>query len=212
VAAANHVTLEDAAMRGGPAKFGLSRWDNDARVTFGTCSGGLAALISVKQRRLSMYFQLGCENTFEDHITVNTKVAVILLLLLLGFVPGGLAVVDDAHTYALEVGEPYVKKGFTVREEHWAGSLARNEKSSIAAQLFKGNEYWFWLASDEKDARVTIHIYDSSGKLVDAEAWQKGKTAAVRVLPKSTGTYFIVFSVTETKLDRTRWAVAYGFR
>ena len=148
----------------------------------------------------------------KDHITVKMKFGVILVLMVLCFVTRALAVVDDAHTYALEAGAPYVKKGFVVREEHWAGSLSRNEQSSIAAQLFKGNEYWFWLSSDEDDARVTVHVYDSAGKLVDAEAWQRGKSAGVRVLPKSTGTFFIVFKVTETKLKRTRWAVAYAYK
>jgi len=138
--------------------------------------------------------------------------AAILAFSLTGLLPGAFAVVDDAHSYALEAATPYVKKDFVVREEHWAGSLAKNEQSSIAVQLFKGNEYWFWVASDEEGAKLTIHIYDSDGKLVDAEAWQKGKTAGVSVLPKSTGTYYIVFSVTETKLKRTRWAIAYGFK
>jgi hypothetical protein len=158
------------------------------------------------------HFRLGWQDGLQDHVTVKTKLAAILVLMLLGIVPGAFAVVDDAHSYALEAATPYVKKGFAVREEHWAGSLAKNEQSSIAAQLFKGNDYWFWLASDEAEARVTIHVYDNAGKLVDAEAWQRGKMAAVRVKPKRSGTYFIVFRVTETKLSRTRWAVAYGFK
>ncbi len=143
---------------------------------------------------------------------MKPKLIRLLTALFLSATPALHAVVDDAHSFALEAATPYVRKGFVVREEHWAGWLEKGQQSSIEHQLFKGNQYWFWLASDETEARVTIHVYDSGGRLVDAEAWQSGKTAAVRVTPKRTGTYYIVFSVQDTRLKRTRWAVAYGYK
>ena len=124
----------------------------------------------------------------------------------------GLAVVDDAHSFALEAATPYVKDGYAVREEHWAGWLTKGKQSSIQHQLFKGNDYWFWVASDEEAAKVSIHIYDSQGNLVDAEAWSRGSMAGVRVQPKTSGAYFVVLRVDDTQLKRTRWAVAYGFK
>ena len=132
--------------------------------------------------------------------------------MLLAGAPFGHAVVDDAHTFALEAATQYVNDGYAVREEHWAGWLAKGKQSSIQHQLFGGNDYWFWIASDEEAAKLTIHIYDHKGNLVDAEAWTKGYMAGVRVKPKSTGTYYIVFQVNDTKLKRTRWAVAYGYK
>jgi hypothetical protein len=136
----------------------------------------------------------------------------LLAALLLSTGPSGLAVVDDAHTFALEAATPYVNEGYAVREEHWAGWLAKGKQSSIQHQLFGGNDYWFWLASDEETAKLSVHIYDSKGNLVDAEAWSKGSMAGVRVQPKRTGTYYIVFQVEDTKLKRTRWAIAYGYK
>jgi hypothetical protein len=135
-----------------------------------------------------------------------------LAVLFLAVAPSGYAVVDDAHSFALEAATPYVKDGYQVREEHWSGWLAKGKQSSIQHQLFKGNDYWFWVSSDEEDAKVSVHIYDSKGNLVDAEAWARGKMAAVRVKPEQTGAYFIVFSVEDSKLKRTRWAVAYGYK
>ena len=35
-------------------------------------------------------------------------------------------------------------------------------------QLFKGNEYWFWLGTEVEAAKVSVHVYDSDGKLVDS--------------------------------------------
>lgn len=135
-----------------------------------------------------------------------------LFAMLLSLMPSALAVVDDAHTFALEAATPYVKDGYAVREEHWAGSLQKGARSSIQHQLFGGNDYWFWLASDEEAAKVSIHVYDGKGNLVDSEAWNRGSMAAVRVQPKRTGTYYIVFQIDDTKLKRTRWAVAYGYK
>jgi hypothetical protein len=136
----------------------------------------------------------------------------LFLALVLVVTPSVQAVVDDAHTFALEAATPYVNDGYAVREEQWAGWLAKGKQSSIQHQLFGGNDYWFWLASDEEDAKLSIHVYDAAGNLVDTEAWKKGHMAAVRVQPKRTGTYYIVFQVEETKLKRTRWAVAYGYK
>ena len=50
-----------------------------------------------------------------------------------------------ARAFALLGAEPYVKKGFHMREDYWAGELAPGEKKAVRQQLFKGDEYWFWL-------------------------------------------------------------------
>jgi hypothetical protein len=136
----------------------------------------------------------------------------LLVAVLLAVAPSGMAVVDDAHSFALEAATPYVKDGYAVREEFWGGWLAKGKQSSIQHQLFGGNDYWFWLASDEEEAKLSIHIYDSKGNLVDADAWSKGSMAGVRVQPKRSGTYYIVLQVDDTKLKRTRWAIAYGYK
>ena len=57
------------------------------------------------------------------------------------------ASVDDAQSFALQAAEPYVKDGFQVREDFWGGDLGAGEKKAVKQQLFKGNEYWFWLAT-----------------------------------------------------------------
>lgn len=130
----------------------------------------------------------------------------------LGIAPAVRAVVDDAHSFALEAATPYVQKGFTVREEHWSGTSPTKKQNTITHQLYKGNEYWFWLASDEEKATLSVHIYDSKGQLVDAEAWQKGNKAAVRVEPKYSGTYYVVFTIESSPEKRSRWSIAYGFK
>jgi hypothetical protein len=136
-----------------------------------------------------------------------------LLAVLVVLQPAILASVDDAQSFALQAAEPYVKEGFQVREDYWGGDLGSGEKKAVRQQLFKGNEYWFWLGTEVDRAKVSVHIYDSDGKLAeDSDGWEKGHFAAAHVIPKTTGSYFIIVSVEESPEERTHWALVYGFR
>src|ERR1700741_2840700 len=118
-----------------------------------------------------------------------------------------------ARAFALLAAEPYVKQGFHVREDYWAGDLASGEKKAVRQQLFKGNEYWFWLGTEVEAAKVSVHIYDSEGKLAEMpDSWQKGHFAAAHITPKSTGSYFIIVEIEQSPGERTHWALVYGFR
>ena len=123
-----------------------------------------------------------------------------------------LASVDDALSYALEAAQPYVKEGFTVREDYWGGDMGVKQAKAITHQLFKGNEYWFWLGTDEKTAKVTIHVYDSDGVLCETDFKQKGNMAMAKVIPKRTGTYYLIVEVEKSAKERTHWGMAYGHR
>lgn len=136
----------------------------------------------------------------------------LLLAVAIALAPTAFAWVDDSHSRAMEIATPYVKQGFLVREEFWSGSLPMQQPSIVRHQLFKGNTYWFWLGSEEDKAKVTLHVYDPNGKLCDAEAWQKGPRAAVKVTPKSSGAYSFVFSIEESPTKKTRWSLAYGYK
>lgn len=123
-----------------------------------------------------------------------------------------IASVDDALSYSLEAAQPYVKEGFTVREDYWGGDMAVKQAKAITHQLFKGNEYWFWLGADDKNAKVSIHVYDSDGKLCEVEYKQKGNMAMAKVIPKRTGTYYLIVEIEKSPKERTHWGMAYGFR
>ena len=135
------------------------------------------------------------------------------LLALMAVQPAIFATVDDAQAFALQAAEPYVKQGFQVREDYWGGDLGSGEKKAVRQQLFKGNEYWFWLGTEVDRAKVSVHVYDSDGKLAEeSDSWQKGHFAAAHVVPKVTGSYFIIVNIEESPEERTHWALVYGFR
>jgi hypothetical protein len=105
-----------------------------------------------------------------------------------------------------------VKEGFTVREDYWGGDLPVKTTKAIVHQLYKGNEYWFWMGTDAKDAKISVHIYDSQGNLAEVEATQKGHFATARVVPKKSGSYYLIVEIEKSPEERTSWALAYGFR
>jgi hypothetical protein len=126
--------------------------------------------------------------------------------------PVGAGGIDEALTFALEAADPYVKEGFTVREDYWGGDLPVKQAKAIVHQLFKGNSYWFWMGTDKDGAKISVHVYDSDGRLAEAESWQKPHKAAAMVVPKKTGTYYIIVEVEKSPVERTFWALVYGFR
>lgn len=123
-----------------------------------------------------------------------------------GSVEGSLAV-------ALEAANPYVKEGFTVREDYWGGELPTKESKAIVHSLFKGNDYWFWIGSDAAAApAISVHVYDSDGKLAEIEAWQHPSMAAAHVVPKRTGAYYLIIEIEKAETPHSHWALTYGFR
>ena len=118
-----------------------------------------------------------------------------------------------ARAFAVLAAEPYVKQGFQMRVDYWVGDLAPGERKAVRQQLFKRNEYWFWLGTEVDHAKVSVHIYNSDGELAEQpDSWAKGHFAAAHIIPKTTGSYFIIVSVEESPAARTNWALAYGFR
>jgi len=143
----------------------------------------------------------------------HRQVISILVVVLLILGATAIASVDDAQSFALQAAEPYVREGFQVREDYWGGDLGAGEKKAVRQQLFKGNEYWFWLGTEVRRAKISVHIYDKEGKLIEQpDSWQKGAYAAAHVVPTSTDSYFIIVAIEESPEERTHWALVYGFR
>ena len=138
--------------------------------------------------------------------------ALFLSLLAVVTLPLAWASVDDALSFAHEAAVPYVKQGFTVREDAWGGDLGVKDQQAVTAQLFKGNTYWFCLGSDTKGAVITVHIYDSNGKLAESEFWQKGRFAGAKITPEKTGSYYAIVTVEKSPQERSNWALVYGYK
>jgi len=122
------------------------------------------------------------------------------------------AYVDDAMSFAYEAANPYAEEGWIIREDAWGGDLAAGEKKAVTAQLFRGNSYIFFLATDVDGASLRVNIYDAEGNLAESKSWQRGKFAYAEIRPRATGTYYLVVEVVSSPEERTGWALVYGFR
>ena len=91
------------------------------------------------------------------------------------------------------------------------------EAKAITHQLFKGNDYWFCMGSSTKGAKISVHVYDSDGNLVEeSNSWQREKGdaafAGTEVVCKKTGTYFLIVKVEKSPEERTDWGLVYSYK
>ena len=125
------------------------------------------------------------------------------------------AEVHDGKSFAIEQAVPKLEieyNPFILRESWWDGELKPGEVKIIQHQLYKRNEYWFWLGASLMEAKVNVHIYDSAGNLTDAESFQTDNVAGVRVVPEKTGTYYLRIAIESSPVDQTPWALIYAYR
>ena len=132
------------------------------------------------------------------------------------FLPFAHATVDDALTFALEGMNKYIKMGYTLREDTWGGDLPVGEAKAITHQLFQKNDYWFTMGTSTKGAKISIHVYDSDGTLVEESSWQNERPdsalAGTEVVCKKTGTYFLIVKVEKSPEERTDWGLVYSYK
>lgn len=140
--------------------------------------------------------------------TVTASLAAILLT----SAPLSHATIDDAHSFAMEAAVPFVEQGFIVREDYWNGEVKSGQKLMVRHQMFKGNEYAFWLGTASEDVAFELKVLDEKGKEIELDFKNQGMFATVRVNPPKTGTYSVVFSLTSKKEKGLYWALAYGYR
>ena len=127
------------------------------------------------------------------------------------------ATVDDALTFALEAMNKYIKLGYTLREDTWGGDLPVGEAKAITHQLFQKNDYWFTMGTSTKGAKISLHVYDSDGNLVEeSNSWQTERPdcafAGAEVQCKHTGTYFLIVKVEKSPEERTDWGLVYAYK
>lgn len=140
-----------------------------------------------------------------------TVLLLAALALTLG-APAAHAYVDDALSFAYEAANPYAERGWIIREDAWGGDLGEGDKKAVTAQLFRGNSYMFFLATDVDGASLRVNIYDTEGKLAESKSWQRGRFAYAEIKPRSTGTYYAIVEILSSPEDRTGWALVYGFQ
>ena len=138
--------------------------------------------------------------------------AALCALTLASTAPRALAVVDDAHSAALEAAVDAVKEGFKIRQEYWNGTAPSGGQKMVKHQLFKDSTVWFWLGTSTENVKMEIEIYDSKGVKIASEKKSGKDFAALKLTPPKTGTYLIVFKLTGVPKEEIDWALVYGWK
>src|SRR5207253_1922328 len=119
---------------------------------------------------------------------------------------------DRTLAFAVNAMQPFVRDGFTIREEYWGGNVDEAPSKAITHQLIRGNEYWFCAASSVDSGAISVHVYDENGNLAESEYWRRSHAAGAHVIPRKTAMFYVVVEVEKSVSPQTRWAVIYAFR
>ncbi len=123
---------------------------------------------------------------------------------------------DPYDVLAAEGLEHDVKDGFALRADSWSGDLPADGSKRIEYTLLRGNDYHFYSYATTKGAKISFHVQDRDGAVVETRSWQKDQDAlcfaGAEIQPKSTGSYYLVIKVEQSPAERTEWSLVYAFK
>ena len=104
----------------------------------------------------------------------------------------------EAHKQVLDLTGAFTNDGFKLRDGHWAGQIKPKDRALIAVNLYSGNQYWFSAAAaNDKAKKITVDVYDESGKPMTTENYAEGERASAGFSPTTSGQYFVAVSLVE---------------
>jgi hypothetical protein len=115
-----------------------------------------------------------------------------------------------AHQLALDVAGAFQNDGFKLRDGVWAGRLEKGKTAVIQVNLFAGNEYWFVLGAVSPAKKVSVTVFDETGKVVECEPYQQDATAAAGFSPGVSGPYYV--KVTLEEGDPATFCMLYSYK
>ena len=116
----------------------------------------------------------------------------------------------EAHKLVLDLTGAFSNDGFKLRDGHWTGTIKPKEQALIAVNLFSGNQYWFSAAANTKAKKISVEVYDETGKPMVTETYNSGDKASAGFSPTSSGQYFISLSLLEG--EPTTFCLVYSYK
>src|SRR5256885_3421878 len=102
-----------------------------------------------------------------------------------------------ARKAALDLAGAFSNEGFKMRDGHWSGSIKPKDHVLVAVNLYAGNQYWFSVGATEPAKKISVSVYDETGKLVQTESYNEGDKAAAGFAPANSGQYFVSIDLVE---------------
>ena len=104
------------------------------------------------------------------------------------------AVTNDevaARKVAYEVAGAFTNEGFKLRDGCWSGKIDPKKAQLIQVNLYAGNQYWFSLGTTGAAKKITVSVYDETGKPLAFEPFTDDGKAAAGFAPTASGSYYI---------------------
>ncbi|HRQ89816.1 MAG TPA: hypothetical protein PLA50_13535 [Bacteroidia bacterium] len=124
--------------------------------------------------------------------------------------------VDEARVIAQRAALPMLggDRPFILRESSWSGEIAPGTAKLIQLQLFKRNDYHFWLAVPDRRAETGLGLYNAKGEAVSSELRRHdgGNVVSLSASPEETGIYYLRISMGTATEEPQRWVVIYAYR
>ncbi|MCB1203563.1 MAG: hypothetical protein KDN18_04830 [Verrucomicrobiae bacterium] len=123
---------------------------------------------------------------------------------------------DDLKLLVQQSALPYLtgSKPFVLREASWSGEIEPGKARLIQVQLFKRNDYHFWLAVPDRKSSLNLNLYNGKGELVEAKSvrYETSNVTSLVASPEETGLYYLRLSMQSSVEEPQRWAVIYAYR
>lgn len=116
----------------------------------------------------------------------------------------------NARKAALDLAGAFTNEGFKMRDGHWSGTIKPKEHALIAVNLYAGNQYWFSVGATEPAKKISVNLYDETGKLLQTEAYSEGEKAAAGFSPTSSGQYYVLVDLVEG--DASSVCLVYSYK
>jgi hypothetical protein len=91
----------------------------------------------------------------------------------------------------LDLAGAFGNDGFKLRDGHWSGPLRLGKPQVVQVNLYAGNEYWFSLGATPEAKRISVTVYDETGKAVSFEPFADAAKAAAGFSPDASGPYYL---------------------
>jgi len=113
-----------------------------------------------------------------------------------------------ARNAAYSVAGAFTNDGFSIREGHWTGRIEVGKPKIVQVNLYAGNQYWFSIGTTPAAKKVSLSIYDETGKPLPSEPYADNGKAAAGFSPEASGPYFV--KVDETEGDPCTFCLLYS--
>lgn len=103
----------------------------------------------------------------------------------------------EARKAALDLAGAFSNDGFKMRDGHWCGTVKPHDHALIVVNLYSGNQYWFSVGANGSAKKLSINVYDETGKQVVTESYTSDEKAAAGFSPSTSGQYYVMVSLAE---------------